>query len=61
MHNAIAGKSFDILRKIPLISGLAQFVQNARLGNVNHMGLPNDMHVYRQIREWVAALGKTPA
>lgn len=35
-------------------------VQSARLGNVNHMGLLNDMRVYRQIREWVAALGKTP-
>lgn len=29
MHSAIAGKSFDILQKIPLISGPAQFVQSA--------------------------------
>jgi pimeloyl-ACP methyl ester carboxylesterase len=29
MHTAIAGKSFDILQKIPLVSGPAQFVQTA--------------------------------
>jgi len=29
MHSAIAGKSFDILQKIPLLCGPAQFVQSA--------------------------------
>ena len=35
-------------------------VQSAKLGNIGHMALTNDVRVYRQVRDWVAAL-KTPA
>ena len=31
-------------------------VQSAKLGNIGHMALTNDVRVYRQIREWVGAL-----
>ncbi len=38
-------------------------VQSAALGKLGHMGLLNDPRVYRQIRDWLAALGdaRTPA
>jgi pimeloyl-ACP methyl ester carboxylesterase len=31
-------------------------VQSAKLGNIGHMALTNDVRVYRQVREWVGAL-----
>lgn len=36
-------------------------VQSAKLGNIGHMALTNDVRVFRQVREWVAALEKPAA